>query len=112
VRGLTIVEGGDVLHWSDQFELHATACDIALSPMSWCRTKGHSEAAVRDPQRRRVAQRTGSRKSAKDRGETAGPVSARLAGCQAQAGQKRLAQLRVAVARAGFHHGRCDRTAA
>jgi len=32
VRGLTIVEGGDLLRWSDQFELHADSLRYRAFP--------------------------------------------------------------------------------
>ena len=40
VRGLTIVEGGDVLHWSDQFELHADSLRYRAFPDELARDYG------------------------------------------------------------------------
>lgn len=40
VRGLTIVEGGDVLRWSDQFELHADSLRYRAFPDELVRDYG------------------------------------------------------------------------
>jgi hypothetical protein len=39
-RGLTIVEGGDVLRWSDQFELHADSLRYRAFPDELARDYG------------------------------------------------------------------------